>query len=99
MQSSPCCGIQTYGTYRSTRTGWLFGNVGSEHHLVMSASATIGRDLRLDTFKICVCLNKESEQSIDGKKVPLRSGLVGLNRPSRLTTRPPRVSSMTVVFT
>ena len=72
LQSSPCCGIQAYRTYRSTRTGWSFGNVGSEHHSVISASATIGRDLRLDTFKICVFLKKETEQSIDGKKVPLR---------------------------
>ena len=41
----------------------MFGNVGSEHHSVMSASATIERDLRLDTFKMCVFLNKENEQS------------------------------------
>ena len=47
----------------------MFGNVGSEHHSVMSASATIERGLRLDTFKMCVFLNKENEQSNDGKKV------------------------------
>ena len=37
-----------------------------------SGSATVERDLKLDTFNICLFLNKNYEQPIECRKVPLR---------------------------
>ena len=93
-QSSPMLrdsGIPNKKKHKDWLVVW---NVGSEHHLVMSASATIGRDLRLDTFNVRVFLKKKrmSNPSMARRYCSLRQridfGLVGLIRPSRLTTRP-----------
>ena len=68
LQSSPCCGIQAYRTIEAHGLAGCLGTWG-RNTTRSCRRVQQSRETSDLTLSMCVFLNKENEQSIDGKKV------------------------------